>query len=119
MNNLNKIGQILFALPFGVFGLFHFMMASQMAGAVPSWVPGGIFWVYVTGLALIAAAVSLVINKYAYYAALGLALLLVTFVLTVHLPGMMGGDQMAMPGLLKDLALAGAALLVAHLNPKD
>ncbi len=119
MNNLNKIGQILFALPFGIFGLFHFMMGSQMAGMVPSWVPGGVFWVYVTGLALVAAAVSLIIKKYAFYAALGLALLMYVFVLTIHLPSLMGGDQMAMTMVLKDFGLGSAALLVAHLNPKD
>ena len=36
MNNLDKIGKILFALPFGIFGIFHFMGADNMAGMIPS-----------------------------------------------------------------------------------
>jgi hypothetical protein len=38
------------------------------------------------------------------------------FALTVQLPGVMGGNQMAMPGLLKDIMLCGGALLIAHLS---
>ena len=46
MNNLINVGRILFALPFAVFGLMHFMAGGDMAGMVPSWGPGGGFWVY-------------------------------------------------------------------------
>jgi len=107
----STVGRILFALPFLIFGLFHFMSAEQMAGMVP--VPGGVFWVYFTGVALIAAAVSMLINKYAKLASLLLAALLLVFVLAIHLPAVLGGDQMAMISLLKDISMAGGALLMA------
>ena len=113
MNNLNNIGRILFALPFAVFGLMHFMAAGDMAGMVPSWVPGGVFWIYLTGLALIAATVAIIAKKHISLAALLLGVLMFTFVLTVHLPMVMGGNQMAMSGLLKDFALGGAALMIS------
>ena len=64
MKNLDTIGRYVFTIPFVVFGLMHLMSANDMAGMVPSWVPGGIFWVYVLGLAQIAAAVSFIIKKY-------------------------------------------------------
>jgi len=35
--------------------------------------------------------------------------MLVIFVLTIHLPAVMGGSDASMMALLKDLALAGAA----------
>ena len=38
------VARYVFAIPFGIFGLFHFMNASQMAGMVP--LPGGVVWVY-------------------------------------------------------------------------
>jgi putative oxidoreductase len=38
-----------------------------------------------------------------------LGVLLLIYALTIQLPQVMGGDQMAMGNLLKDLALAGAA----------
>ena len=115
MDNLKNIGRIVFAVPFAIFGMMHFMAAGDMAGMVPSWVPGGVFWVYLTGLALIAAAVSLIIKKKVFLAAELLALLLIVFVLTIHLPALLGGDMMAMANLLKDMSLAGGALLIAGL----
>ena len=115
MDNLKNIGRIVFAIPFAIFGLMHFMAAGDMAGMVPNWVPGGVFWVYLTGLALIAAAVSLITKKKIFLAAELLALLLMIFVLTIHLPSLLGGNQMAMASLLKDMSLAGGALLIAGL----
>jgi len=107
----STIARWLFALPFGIFGLMHFMMAENMAGMVP--LPGGVLWVYLTGVALIAACISFIIQKQVRLAGVLLALMLVIFVLTIHLPTVMGGDQSAMSSLLKDLALAGGSLLIA------
>ncbi len=115
MNNLKNIGRIMFAIPFAIFGMMHFMAAGDMSGMVPSWVPGGVFWVYLTGLALIAAAVSLITKKQIHLAALLLAVLMFVFILTVHLPMVMGGNQMAMGSLMKDMSIAGGALLIAGL----
>ena len=115
MNNLKNIGRIVFAIPFAIFGLMHLMMANNMAGMVPSWVPGGVFWIYLTGLALIAATISIIAKKQIYLASVLLAVLLGVFVLTIHLPALLGGDQMAMGSLMKDMSLAGSALLIAGL----
>ncbi len=115
MNNLKNVGRIVFAIPFAVFGMMHFMMPTNMAGMVPSWVPGGVFQVYLIGLALITATISLITKKYIHLAALLLAVLMFVFVLTVHLPTLMGGNQMAMGSLLKDMSLAGGALLISGL----
>ena len=115
MNNLKDKGRIVFAIPFTMFGMMHLVMAGNMTGMVPSWVPGGVFWVYVTGLALVAAAVSIISKKQIYLASLLLALLMAVFVMTIHLPAVFGGDQMAMGSMLKDISLAGGALLIAGL----
>jgi uncharacterized membrane protein len=95
--------------------MMHLMMANNMAGMVPSWVPGGVFWVYVIGMALVAAAISIIAKKQIYLASVLLAVLLGVFVMTIHLPALLGGDQMAMGGMLKDISLAGGALLIAGL----
>jgi len=113
MNKLDVIGKYLFALPFAVFGLMHFMAANDMAGLVPSAIPGGVIWVYFTGACLVAAAVAIMLGKMAQLAATLLGVLLLVFVLSIHLPAVMGGDQMAMTTILKDLALAGAAFYYA------
>ncbi|TVP77505.1 MAG: DoxX family protein [Gemmatimonadales bacterium] len=119
--NLARIGQILFALPILAFGIMHFPAAGDMAGMVPGWVPGGILWVYLTGVALIAAAVSFLIGKYTVEAGIALAVLLGSFVLTIHLPGVMNPEtaDMAMPNLLKDVGLMGGALMAGHLGRRE
>ena len=115
---LTKLGRFLLALPMAMFGVIHFMAADNMAGMVP--LPGGAIWVYITGVALIVAAVSIIIQKKARLAATLLAILLLIFVFTIHLPGVLaGGDggQMSMMSLLKDLAIAGGALIFAGTQP--
>jgi uncharacterized membrane protein YphA (DoxX/SURF4 family) len=115
---LTKIGRFLLAVPMAIFGFLHFIAADSMAGMVP--LPGGVVWVYVTGLALIAAAASIIIQKKARLASTLLAVLLLIFVFSIHLPGAIaGGDsgQMSMMSLLKDLAIAGGALIYASTQP--
>lgn len=108
-----RVGRLLFAIPFGVFGILHLMMADDMVGLIPAFIPRGVVWVYVTGLALLGACVSFVIQKEMKIVALLLALMLLIFAFTVHLPNVMSGDPSAMPNLLKDISLAGAALIFA------
>jgi uncharacterized membrane protein YphA (DoxX/SURF4 family) len=115
--NISKIGKYLYAIPMVIFGLFHFLNASAMAGMVP--IPGGVFWIYLTGLSLILAGVSIIIQKLDDWSSFLLAVLLLVFVLTMHLPGVIAGGEMAqmyMTNLLKDLALAGGSLI--YLNSK-
>jgi len=105
----STIGRILYALPFGIFGLFHFMNAGQMKGMVP--LPPQIVWVYVTGAGMLLACISILINKKAKLGALLLGIMLLIFALSIHLPNAVGGDQASVSNLLKDVALAGGALL--------
>ena len=106
------VARVLFAIPFLVFGIMHFIKGNAMAGFVPSFIPGGVFWVYLVGLALIAAAVSILMQKKAKMACLLLAIMLMIFILTIHLPGLFNDASMVMSmgNMLKDLALCGAAL---------
>lgn len=125
MNNnlIGQIGKYLFAIPMLIFGLFHFMAGDKMSGAVPQYIPGGVIWVYFTGLALVAAAVSIFIGKMTRLACLLLALMLIIFIVTIHLPGVSNAademsKQMAIVGLLKDVAMAGGALILASKYPE-
>ncbi len=115
-----KIGKFVFSLVLVIFGLFHFMNANDMVGMVPEWVPGGVFWVYATGVFLVAGGGAIIIDRKASLAALLLSVLLLIFVLTIHLPVVVAGGeaaQGAMPMLLKDLSMAAAALYIsAHVS---
>lgn len=114
MNTLTTTGaRAIFALPFAIFGLMHFLNASQMASYVP--IPGGVFWVYVTGVALVAGSIAILVNKHGVIASFGLAALMLSFIVTMHAPGLLdeATRQMAMPNLLKDTSLMGGALAYA------
>jgi putative oxidoreductase len=117
------VARIFFAIPFLVFGLMHFAFASNMAMAIPSFLPGGVFWIYATGAGLIAAAVSLLIQKMTKEAMYGLSLFLVATIAMVHIPGMGNPDQMmqqvAMSGLFKDIGLLGGALTYIGIYSKN
>jgi putative oxidoreductase len=109
----NRVARLLFAIPFGIFGIIHLMNADSLLGMVPEFIPGGIVWVYLTGLAFLAASFSIVSQRQVRMASLLLALMLLIFAVTVHLPAVMDGNPSALPNMLKDLSLAGGALLLA------
>ena len=123
MNAFLSLGRWIFALPFAIFGLFHFMNANAMADfVVPAYMPAKTVFVYLSGLGLIAATVSMLIGKYDKLASILLAVFLLLLVVMVHLPGAMSGgegSQASMSMLLKDLALAGAAMMYAQNYAKD
>ena len=115
MNAILGIGKYLYAIPFAIFGIFHFMGAKDMAGMAF----GSSFLVYLSGAALLAAAVSMVIGKMDKLAAVLLALFLLLTAFLVHLGPASGGDQAATGNFLKDIMLAGAALMYANSVAKD
>ena len=121
VNNITGLGKWLFILPFTVFGFMHLAKAEQMTGLVPAFMPGGSMWVYLTGLAQLAFAVSVVIGKYDKLAAMLCALMLFIFILTLHLPGLsnLQMSQLAMNNMLKDLGLIAGALMYAHAFARD
>lgn len=55
-----RIGRLLFAIPFGIFGIIHFLTGADTAGMIPEFIPGDVIWVYLTGVALIGACVCIV-----------------------------------------------------------
>lgn len=113
-NSLVKIiGRVLFAVPMVLFGLMHLMNAEQMIGIVPTYIPGPLFWVYFTGIALSLAGISILINRLVEWSGILLGVMLLIFVFIIHIPQVLAGNQMEMVTILKDLALAGGAFYIA------
>lgn len=108
--------RVLFALPFLVFGASHFIRGEEMAAMVPDWLPAPTVWVYLVGVALIAAGVALVVNRAAEVAGVLLAVMLGTFIGTIHIPALIENpdNQTATIALLKDFGLMAGALLAAR-----
>jgi uncharacterized membrane protein len=116
--SIYKVGLVMYALVIGFFGINHFLNGTGFQNTVPSFIPGGIFWVYLTGAALIAASISFLTGKLTKVAGLFLAIFLIIIVLTIHLPALMRTTgsptvSIALTNLIKDTGLAGAALMIA------
>lgn len=122
MKHLTTIGRILFALPFGILGLNHFFMTSYYAGTATTFIPGGGVTVILTGIALIAASISIIAKKFIQLSCLLLALLLLVFICMIHIPQLFSPDKtigtVAMIELFKDTALMGGALMIAGMQGK-
>ena|ERR1035437_626272 len=125
MKHLTTIGRILFALPFGILGLNHFVMTSYYLGSVSTFIPGGGYTIIITGVALIAACISIIAKKFIQVSCLLLALLLLIFILTIHIPGLFNSTEVTILAihtkfstlsfieLVKDVSLMGGALMIA------
>lgn len=107
-----RVAEIIYAATMGYFGVLHFLNADAMGGMVPDFMPAdGKIWIYVTGIALVAAALAIIINKFKTMACYLLAIMLLIFVFTLHLkPAMDGNPAM----LLKDTGLAMAAFIIGN-----
>lgn len=113
--------RIVFAVPFAVFGFNHLAGSAEMASyMLPGW-PAAQALVIISGLAMIAGAAAITIGKQAVYASLGIAVLMLVFIVTLHIPALIaaGGDKMKMMmpmvSMFKDTGLMGGALALAHI----
>jgi putative oxidoreductase len=121
MNKIShhRLACIVFAIIMGIFGITHLISAEKMKDTVPSWLPGGVIWVYVTGIGFVLASVAILINKQAKLACYLLAAMLLIFIFTIHVPAIVSGKdeaakQMGMLLMLKDVGLTMAAVLVGY-----
>lgn len=114
MNILQETGRILFALPMVIFGVFHFVNTRSLQNVVPSFIPGETFWVYLTGAALIAAGISILLKKQVATVCNLLAIMLLSFVVLIHIPSLIDGNAEVLTSVLKDTALAGGAFVLGR-----
>ena len=80
MKKITTIGRILFALPFAVFGINHFLMMDYYMGMLTSFIPKTGFIMILTGIMLIAASISIITKKLVKLSTILLAILLFMFI---------------------------------------
>jgi uncharacterized membrane protein len=115
MKNITTLGRILFALPFTIFGINHFLMTDYYLGMLTSFIPLGAYTIILTGIMLITASISIITKKYVKFSTIMLAVLLFLFIVTIHIPHLIAGiDRTAtLIALLKDISLLGGSLMIA------
>jgi putative oxidoreductase len=118
MKKLTTIGRILFALPFLIFGINHFLMMDYYVGMLTSFIPLGAYTIIITGLLMIATSISIITKKYIIQSTIILASLLLLFIVTIHIPHLFDGTDrtITLIALLKDISLMGGSLMIAGLS---
>jgi putative oxidoreductase len=121
MKNITTIGRILFAIPFAIFGINHFLMTDYYVGMLTSFIPLGAYTIILTGIMLIATSISIITKKFVKVSTIILAILLFIFIITIHIPHLLkDGDQTAtLIALLKDISLMGGSLMIAGIYSED
>lgn len=76
MNNLTRAARWMFALTFIMGGLLHLTGTDFTATQVPTFLGVPYFWVYFTGVAQLAFAISILIKRYDKLAALLLCVMM-------------------------------------------
>ncbi|MGC1298030.1 MAG: hypothetical protein WA869_23610 [Alloacidobacterium sp.] len=119
------LGRVLFAIAVAALGALHFAYPAFAPGVQPMSttikfpLPGQPMWSYFTGVAFLAAAVAIFLNSKVRLAATLLGILILLFGLIVWVPWLAAHPQDVAGGnYLKDMGLAGGALLLAGALPK-
>lgn len=122
-HGLDKIlpfGRLFYAIPMGVFGTEHFTDTKFIARLIPHWIPLHTFWVYLVGIALIAAALSIILEKNSRLAATLLGCMFVLFVALMHVHNIVAshGARLFWAIGLREIAFSGGAFAVAARQAK-
>ena len=108
-------GRLFFAVAMIVFGIQHFLYVRFLSTLVPHYLPGHHLWVIGTGLALIAAGLSIATTIEDRYASYGLFVLFFGWLVLLHIPRILhalhNGDERSSGFVV--LAFSGTSLLLA------
>ncbi len=121
MKNITTLGRILFAVPFAIFGINHFLMMDYYVGMLTSFIPLGAYTIILTGIMLIATSISIISKKFVKISTITLAILLFVFIISIHIPHLItDSDKTAtLIALLKDISLMGGSLMIAGIYSED
>ncbi len=121
MKKITSLGRILFALPFALFGINHFLMTDYYVGMLTSFIPLGAYTIILTGIMLIVTSISIITKKFVKLSTLLLAGLLFLFIITIHIPHLINDlDKTAtIIALLKDISLMGGSLMISGIYSEE
>jgi uncharacterized membrane protein YphA (DoxX/SURF4 family) len=95
-------------------GIQHFVYLTFVMQLVPAWIPGPRFWVDLTGTALIAGGIGILLPPTRRLAATLVGIMILLWVVMLHIPRALANPQD--PGetaaIFEALALSGAAFLL-------
>src|SRR6266403_5051607 len=119
MDKITTLGRIFIAIALVVFGVQHIMYGAFVAGLVPAWMPGRLFWAYFVGAAFFAAAAGILYEEMARPAATMLGVMFFLFVVLLHIPRIVthSRDGNEWTSGFVALAMCGGAWVLASAAP--
>jgi uncharacterized membrane protein len=109
------LGPVFEAVALAIFAAEHFLAASGLSTIVPRWLPAPLFWTYLVGAALLAAAISFIAWRHVRWSASLLALLFLIIVVTIDLPNLPQHthERLFWTLTVRETAFAGGAMVLA------
>ena len=114
-SSIARYGRFVFALTLPVFGVLHFVYRGYVASVIPSWIPAPDAWALITGVAFIAAGLSLLSGVQARLASSLLGAMFVIWVVILHTPRALAASPSRgeWTSLTIALAMSGGAWLIS------
>lgn len=110
---LERMSRYLLAISFLVFGVDHLLALAPIGALIPPWIPWHAFWIAFFGAAFIATGISLAFDILVRWSAACLGLMYLIWVLTLHLPSVLGIYLIA--GRTDPVALMSSFLIAVSL----
>lgn len=110
-------GRLFFSITLVVFGADHFVYRDFVAGLVPAWMPGHLFWTYFAGIALIGSGISLMLNLKLIPVGFLLGAMLFLWLVLLHIPRAIAdpvtGNGNEITSVFQALGFSGMAFTIA------
>ena len=109
------LGPVFEAVALAIFAAEHSFAARDLMPIVPRWIPVPLFWTYLVGAALLAAAISFIAWRHVRWSAALLALLFLIIVATIDLPNLPTHVHQRLFWTLtvREMAFASGAMVLA------
>ena len=112
--------RVFFGITLVVFGIDHFLYTDFVAGLVPAWMPGHLFWTYTAGVALIGSGISLMLNIKLITVSLLLGSMLFLWLILLHIPRAvadpLSGKGNEVTSVFEALGFSGMAFMIAAVS---
>jgi len=119
-DKLITLGSVFVAVSLAAFAPEHFHGPEFVLNMVPSWMPAHLFWAYLVGCALLAAATSLTLRQFVRLSSTLLGSMFFLFVCMIYLPSAFANfkDRFAWTYVLRDLSFSAGAWALAGLRSR-